>query len=235
MGFFVHHQTSDMYLKPVHRVRSIFKGVLNFDLTGSSLPNPVIVWTQKSHLWSRVRGLQGDPLQWGHGVYTKGKLFQSVSEKGSHRYGIAVDEKRDNVCWSDLDSSKAGIYCQAFNNTINGDLDTKFAVVRQDSQEIRDITIDWQTGNVYYAANTWIVVAPTVGSTTNVYKVLFSANLTNPSGITLDSDTRYISTGHTSYIMVTWGIWCDKVNNFAVVGFIENPNYICTLGHMTTF
>ena len=147
-----------------------------------------LLWTQTSAIWSSIRGIHGnlDDYAKMDKSYTN---IRSTSIKNADKIGIAHDHIRDQVCWSD--NSIHGIYCQAYQDMLNRSLETHRTVVK-DNLDIRDIDIDWETGNIYFATTNSIAVAPSSEDSGNVYKHLLTKNLNGVSGIAVDTVNKYV-------------------------------------------
>ena len=149
------------------------------------LDMPMLVWTQKSHKWSKLRGVPGDP-DWWLPLRLKPYVQSNASEIGDF-YAIGFDPKNNDIYWSDKRAH--AIMRQNVVESMEGRLTGIETIYNNADSEVHSMYVDWLAGNTYFteATHGWIAVLSgqqKQGDTK--YKILFSGGVRNPRGITVD-------------------------------------------------
>ena len=154
--------------------------------SGSS---PIVVWSQRSHIWSKLRGIRDDFDKWvANGSDPTDTVHSKIVPNGAI-YSLGYDPVKDDLYWND--KAKHSIYRQprtaSFKAGDNGDgVKTLFAAGAE--SEIDGIAVDWMTKMVYFTdyKKRWIGVVASGKHAANMYRILFHTDLGDPKGITLD-------------------------------------------------
>ncbi|KAK2156707.1 hypothetical protein LSH36_207g07038 [Paralvinella palmiformis] len=148
-----------------------------------------LLWTQTSSVWSSIHGVHGDLRQYAttQNTIQSYSRVRSKSSKNANRIGLTYDPVQDLVCWSD-DSLRA-VYCQPRSDMLNL-TSSSLRTLLSGIIDVRDIAVDWQTGNIYLANGRSIVVTPSRGHYQDIYKHLIWEGLRKVSGIAVDPNNN---------------------------------------------
>ena len=148
-----------------------------------------MLWTQTSSVWSSIHGVHGDLRQYAttQNTIQSYSRVRSKSSKNANRIGLTYDPVQDLVCWSD-DSLRA-VYCQPRSDMLNL-TSSSLRTLLSGIIDVRDIAVDWQTGNIYLANGRSIVVTPSRGHYQDIYKHLIWEGLRKVSGIAVDPNNK---------------------------------------------
>ncbi|ELU15227.1 hypothetical protein CAPTEDRAFT_187212 [Capitella teleta] len=155
------------------------------------LGDPLLVWTQRSHKWTKIRGIEGDPSNWLEADYVMS--FVSSKPEDGFRYCISYDHVRSHVYWTETHAYS--IVRQPLNDTLlSTPTESKETIYVDLTSNITATAVDWLAGNVYFtdAANQVIGVATWNAHQQNMHRILFSFDLNGPHGIAVDPHKGYL-------------------------------------------
>jgi len=165
--------------------------------TGSSLPLPTVLWSQRSSVWWRLSGVAGNPVNWQDRPVTE---LPFVNSKPSRLTRGAVDYDRVSgmVYWSQSaaaasDSSASKSWSIAAQPIIDAVRWKSTSVVQfLESWNVGGLAVDWFTGNVYVTEteDQLIAVARYDIYQEDMYRVIINSGLARPTTIALDPYLR---------------------------------------------
>lgn len=154
-----------------------------------AVSSPVVLWSQKSHIWSKLRGIRDDFDNWVENDSAPADTVQSRTVENGAFYSLGYDPVSDDLYWND--KAEHTIYRQARTSslkeaTYNNGIKKLFSAGTE--SEIDGIAVDWLTEMVYFTdfKKRWVGVVASGSRTADMYRILFHTDLGDPKGITLD-------------------------------------------------
>lgn len=144
---------------------------------------PTLLWTQKSHAWSKIRGVIGNPDTW---IRQKHKPYvQTESQKYTFNFALTYNPTSNYLIWSDI--SKHNIVKQDINSSLTKRTDDIQEILKTDDIEVSALTVDWLAGSVYFIERTQRLIAvQSERRVNNLYKVLLKSTVQDPTSLAID-------------------------------------------------
>ena len=146
--------------------------------------DPLLLWTQKSYIWSKIKGLQGHPDQW---LPLKLKPYlQSKTYKAGFLYAIAFNPASEEVVWSDIHANS--IVKQSLQGNVYSKEDEVKELYFENNAEISSLAVDWLSNNVYFINRVTrsIGIQSLDAEKANINKILFSRDDDVPVALAVD-------------------------------------------------
>ena len=156
--------------------------------TSNSIPLPVVQWTQKSDIWSKLSGISGNVSKW---LLLPASKLSFVPARPSRIVRGAVDYDRVSgvVYWSQSTADTSNSWSIGAQPVVDA-FGWKSTSVMQflSSWHVGGLAVDWFTGNVYVTEteDQLIAVARYDIRDTDKYRVIISSDLHQPTTIAID-------------------------------------------------
>ena len=160
-------------------------------LISADADGQILVWSQHSHRWTKLRGIFGPPHQWLANQVKKYYTSESARDKIYNH--LAYDHKHRFIYWHD--AQEKSIFRQPINDSlVQRRTDTVEVVFEGMSEDIGGIAMDWLSGNVYWTDNTKDMILATRWHPTrkDMYFVAVKDLLDHPTGIAVDPANGYV-------------------------------------------
>jgi len=160
-----------------------------FSASNSSLSEPTVLWSQRSSVWWRLSGITGRPSNWLNRPVTELSFVHATPSRLS-RNAVDCDRVSRVVYWSQSVADASNSWSIGAQPIVDA-LSCKSTSTMQflSSWRVVDLAVDWFTGNVYVTEkdHQLIAVARYDIYDANMYRVIISTGLDQPTSIALDS------------------------------------------------
>ena len=157
--------------------------------SNSLLPVPTVLWSQRSSVWWRLSGVTGSPDNWLRRPVTELPFVHARPSRLS-RGAVDYDRVSGVVYWSQSAVDTSSSWSSVGAQPVVDALGCKSTSVMQflSSWHVGGLAVDWFTGNVYVTETEQqlIAVARYDIHDTDMYRVIISSGLKQPSTIAID-------------------------------------------------
>ena len=143
----------------------------------------VLIWSQHSHLWTKLRGIYGQTNQW---LQEHRKNFMtSESTRDQILDSLAYDHRTSYVYWHD--EKTKSFYRQKADDSLKRRSTVTEKVYEGTSGDIGGMAFDWLTGNLFWTDRQLKQIRMTTKHPTSTDLVrVVTGGLTDPTNIAVD-------------------------------------------------
>ena len=172
---------------------------------------PVVLWTQRYGLWSRLYGVSGPPSTYLPQPSSTNATSSASSPRFIHsrptgtfaQLAIGIDQRNAAVYWSQTRPPSGAASNGALSSPLTGSLAVQPLIdsLSWNNNSMRSfgpadwtivsLAVDWQTRNVYVAEASYPLIGVarydvTKSASSQPYRILFSWGISSPSSVAVD-------------------------------------------------